>query len=414
VASPTGGRRAEESTRLLRAVYGATFFIRFAFGLTVSVFAAYITGHFSGLSASEVGAVGAITSAAPIGEFTTVLASGVLADRRGRFPVLLGGMIGGAIIFLAVSFTRADAALTGANFLFGVASGAILAASLAVVGDRAERDERGAAMGRFDAMNLLGWVLGFAVGLGILGEVPNALLPWLFRAGAGVLLLGLVFAIFESRGLREAPSRRQFHLGDIRRAVLRRDVLVVALPWLVIYMLVGTGLSFLGSAGSGIGVPPWELALLIGGGGLVLLLSQPYFGRLADRYGTYRLMVVGTAGFLGLMGSLAAISAFGPRPELLGAAGVSVLAALAYGPAALSALAGVSQRTSRGTTMAVYSLVISAGMILGLLGSSELYSRYQLLGLDIFFGSIGAALVALTIVRGWDLSTGRVPAESRG
>jgi len=401
----------EPSRRILRAVYGATFFIRFAFGLTVSVFAAYLTGHFSGLNLGEVGVVGVVTSAAPIGEFSTVLLSGIQADHYGRFPVLLGGMAASAALFVGVSLTRSAATLGTLNLLFGVASGAILAASLALVGDQTVVTVRGHAMGRFDATNLLGWVLGFAVGFGVLGSVPNSELPWVFRIGAVALVAGLLFAAAELRGYRERPGQVGMNLAEIRDAVLRRDVLLVALPWLVIYMLIGAAFAFLGSAGSGVGIPPYELGLLIGGAGLVLLLTQPLFGGFADRFGRFRLMAVGTAGFIGVMGCLVAITDLGARPELLGALGVSALAALAYGPAALAALADVSRQVNRGTTMAVYSLVISVGMILGLLGSSSLYSHLGSSGLTIFFGAIAVGLLLLTLIRGYDLRSGRSPPE---
>ncbi|MGI0151161.1 MAG: MFS transporter, partial [Thermoplasmata archaeon] len=149
-----------EAPRLLRAIYGATFFVRFAFGLTVSIFAAYIVGAYTGLSAPQVALVGIVTAAAPIGEFSTVLLSGVQADHYGRFPVLLTGMGVAGVLFLGISFSRSSTLLGLGNLLFGVASGAILASSLAVVGDEASVRVRGLAMGRFDAVNLLGWVLG--------------------------------------------------------------------------------------------------------------------------------------------------------------------------------------------------------------------------------------------------------------
>jgi MFS family permease len=402
VASPA----AAEGPRLLRAIYGATFFIRFAFGLTVSVFAAYVTGHFTGLSAPEVGLVGVVTGAAPVGEFSTVLLSGIQADHYGRFPVLLTGMGGAAVLFLVISFTRDAPALGISNLVFGVASGAILASSLAVIGDRAASDVRGHAMGLFDSMNLLGWVLGFAAGFALLGSLPNGTLPWVFRLGAAALVAGLLFALVERRGHVERASPVALRLAEVADAVLRREVLLLALPWVVIYMLIGAAFAFLGSAGSGVGIAPWELSALIGGGGMLLLVTQPYFGRLADRYGRFRLMAVGSAGFIGVLLLLIAITAWGARPVLLGGLGVSALAALAYGPAALAALADVSRTFNRGTTMAVYSLVISVGMILGLLGSSLLFASFQTRGIDLFFGLIAAGLAILTVLRGLDLRSG--------
>jgi MFS family permease len=391
----------------LSAVYRATFFVRFGFGLIVAVFAAYIAGRSVGLGAGDVGTVGLVSAAAPIGEFSTVLFSGVASDRYGRFPVLLSGMAAAAALLVLVSLVRLPLPLAAFNLLFGVSSGAILASSLAVVADRVEREHRGLAMGRFDAVNLLGWILGFAVGFGLLGVLPNAELPWIFRGGAALLAVGLLYT---RRLLRDRPEGRRpgtFDWGRIRDAIARREVLLVTLPWLVIYMLIGTGFVFLGSASTGAGVPATYLALLIGGGGLVLLLTQPYFGRLADRHGRMRLMGVGTGGFVALLASVGLLASFGPRPALLGVAGVSVLFALAYGPAALASLGDLSKAISRGTTMAVYTLVISLGMLLGLLVSTSLFSRFGTVGIDVFLAGVAIGLVALTTLRWHDLRTGR-------
>lgn len=392
---------------LLRAVFGATFFVRFAFGLTVSVFAAFIVGHSSSLSLEEVGLVGLVTAAAPIGEFSTVLLSGLHADRYGRGPVLLAGMAGSLLLFVSISFTRSPPLLGVANLLFGVSSGAILAASLAAIGDASAAGTRGWEMGRFDAVNLLGWVLGFAVGFAFLGVLVNSLLPWVFRIGAVFLAAGFIFAALEMRRVREATRHPTFSLAEIRDALLRRDVLLVTLPWLAIYLLLGAGFVYLGSAATTVGIPPVELGALIGGGGLLLLLTQPAFGRLADRYGQLRFMVLGTIGFLSLIACVGFIATHGVSPVLLGLTGICALAALAYGPAALAALTDLSHRINRATTMALYSLVVSVGMVLGLAGSSSLASAYGTPGVLAFLAIIGVALGGLTLARVIELQRAR-------
>lgn len=404
---------APESPRLLRAVFGATFFIRFGFGLTVSVFASYFAHESLGLSGGSLGLVGFLSSLAPIGEFTTVLLSGLAADRYGRFPILLFGTFSASALLAIMSLGRSADLLGGTNFLFGIASGAILAASLAVVADQSGRTERGFEMGRFDAVNLLGYILGFAAGLAALGTLPNSELPWLFRIGAAVLLAGFLFALASVRGYTEPTYRNTFQLHHIREAVLRRDVLLLVLPWFVIYVLLGAAFIFLGSAAKGVGLPLTWLAALIGGGGLVLLLTQPWFGRQADRRGRPLFLALGTIGFVSLLALAGLIAQYGPRDYLLGGIGISVLFALGYGPAALASLADVSRSLSRGTTMAVYSLVISAGMVAGLWGVSSLYSTYQAAGLDLFFLVIAAGLIVLTTMRLDDLRAQRAPAQER-
>jgi len=410
----TGGdapQRTPQPTRLLRAILGATFFVRFGFGLTISIFAAYLLGHTVPSNAEGVGVVGLVSALAPVGEFATVIFSGAAADRYGRFRILLFGMASASVLLLLTSFTRSPVGIGGINLLFGISSGAILASSLAVVGDQADPGKRGLEMGRFDAMNLLGWILGFAVGLGIQASLPNLDLAWAFRFGAGALALGLLFAAASGRGHEEAGVPGAFDLRRIRSAVLRRDVLLVTLPWLVIYLLLGTLLVNLGTAANGVGFPRLYVAVAIGGGGLLLLLTQPTFGRFADRFGRMRLMIVGTVGFAGVLTGAALLTAFGPQPWALGIVAVSAIAALAYGPAALAALADLSQELTRATTMAIYSLTISLGMLLGIVGSTQLYLRFGNNGLYLFFAIVAIGLVSLTTLRYLDLQKGHV-AES--
>jgi len=389
-----------ESPRPLAAVFLATFFVRFSFGITIAVFVDYLTGQSSGASGAALGVAGIVTAMAPIGEFTTVLFSGAAADRWGRYPVLFGGMGAAAVMFGIVAFTRSAIVLAGANFLFGIASGAILAASLAVVADRSRVDERGLEMGRFDAVNLSGWIAGFAFGFAVLASVPNSHLSFVFVIGAATLAVGIVGAAYLLRGPRlPLPRPALFSLRTVVRSAFRPSVLVVTLPWLAIYALLGAALSFLDQAVTGVGLDPLLIAAVIGGAGSLLVLTQPYFGRWADRIGRTRMLTVGATGFiLVLLFASLAIALDHPWPILVGL-GLSVVPALAYGPAALAALADLAGALSRATTMAIYSLTISAGMFVGLLASSQLYARFGDEGLYPFFGTIAAVLGVLTAVR---------------
>ncbi len=396
--------------RVLRAVFGATFLVRFAFGLTLSVFASYIARSSVGFGAESVGTIGLIAALAPIGEFSTVLLTGHLADRVGRTPVLLAS-IGSAAVFMAlIAFSRDPIWLGGVNFLFGVTSGAILTSSLAIVGDESGSDERGFEMGRFDAMNLLGWVLGFGLGFALLGLVPNRSLGEIFLLGGAVLAIGLGFAYGSLRGVpAAAPGHRGLPILELIRAAFRKEILLVTLPWLVIYLLLGTLFVFLGGASTAIGLPSWELGGLIGAGGLLLLATQPYFGRLADRFGRMRLMGVGTLGFIGVLIGAGDLATYGLSIPAVALVGVSALPALSYGPAALAALVDETRSISRATTMSVYTLTISLGMIGGLVLSTWLYDTFDSIGLDIYFAGIAIGLAALTLARWWGHRVGPAP-----
>jgi len=399
VLPPAAPSAPDERRRPLLAVLVATFFVRLGFGLTLAVFASYILGRSTGLTGSNVGAAGLISAMAPVGEFSTVLLSGALADRYGRWPVLFSGMAAAAVLFAVAATTRDRYALGAINLVFGVASGAILAASLAVVGDRADEAHRGYEMGRFDAMNLFGWVGGFALGFGLLGALPNDRLDLVFAGGAVALAGGLGVTAWLLRGAPTYHGTRAYSFRNVIQNVFRRSVLLVTLPWLVIYMLIGTALVFLGTAAQGIGISTTSLALVIGGGGAVLVVTQPYYGGLADRFGRNRLLTVGAIGFVGAMGCASLLLAYGVTYPILGGLGLSVILALAYGPAALAALADLTLEMSRATTMAIYSVTISLGMLVGLIASTGLYSRYGNAGIYVFFGLVSAGLILLTVAR---------------
>jgi MFS family permease len=409
VASDGGPPSPDLRRRPLLAVFVATFFVRFSFGTTIAVFVSYITGHGSGLSPSEIGVAGMVSAMAPLGEFSTVLLSGAAADRWGRYPVLFGGMASAAVLFVVVAATRSPVALGTANFLFGIASGAILAASLAVVGDRAGEEERGFEMGRFDAVNLFGWVGGYAFGLGVEGAIPNRDLGLVFLIGSAALTVGLLVAARLVRSSPTAPVRKEFSLGTVLRSAFRTTVLVVTLPWLVIYCLIGTMLAFLRPAANGVGIGTEYLAVAIGAGGALLVLTQPYFGKLADRTGRTRMMTIGATGFVLLLLFASLIIAYGPWWPLLAGIGISVVPALSYGPAALAALADLTRELSRATTMAVYSLTISVGMFVGLFASTSLIAHFGNAGLYPFFGAIALVLIALTAVRWREARRATIP-----
>lgn len=391
----------EQHRRPLLAVLVATFFVRLAFGITLAVFAAYIVHHSTGLGGNDVGVAGVVSAMAPVGEFSTVLLSGALADRYGRWPVLLSGMAGTAVLFASVALTRDVVALGAINLLFGVGSGAILAASLAVVGDRSEEAHRGYQMGRFDAVNLFGWTAGLGIGIGLLGYLPNARLGLVFALGAGLLASGFLATLLLLRGSAFYHGTRQYSFSTVLANVFRKSVLLVTLPWLVIYVLIGAALVFLGPATEGVGISTAVLGALVAGGGALLVVTQPYYGRLADRHGRTRLMTVGATGFVGAMVSACFLVSEGSRLEIptLVALGISAVVALSYGPAALAALADLSQMMNRATTMAIYSLTISLGMVVGIAGSAELYAHFANDGLYVFFGSVATALVVLTVAR---------------
>jgi len=76
---------------------------------------------------------------------------------------------------------------------------------------------------------------------------------------------------------------------------------------------------------------------------------------------------------------------------------------LAFGPAALAGLTDVSQSDKRGTTMGLYSVVISSSMIVGPIVTGFLVDNYGGFGVMMFLVSSAAAMGLFMVLRTLDV-----------
>jgi MFS family permease len=380
---------------LMLAVFLSAFFIRLGFGLTLSVYSFYI--------GSTVETTGLTAAAAPAMEAATVLFAGLAADRYGRLPVLKTALIAGAGLLFLMSFTRTPDYLAIISGFFGLASAAILASSLAVIGDLSKHNKRGLQMGRFDALNLGGWVYGFALGyvlVSVLNGVKDpAQLAMAFWVGAAAVVFALLLLSWLSRGHKELGQEHVLDPSRLKEALAKPVILLVILPWMAIYMLIGALFTFLGASATTLHVPTWELGVGVAVGGTVLLFTQPFYGRLSDRIGRSRVMLIGVIGFLGILAFGGAIVVWGLYIPFVAGLGFSAVGALAFGPSSLAALTDVSKTVSRATTMSLYSVVIAGGMAIGLVSASLLFTLWNGTGVLVFFALVGALLVVFTLLR---------------
>jgi MFS family permease len=129
---------------------------------------------------------------------------------------------------------------------------------------------------------------------------------------------------------------------------------------------------------------------------LVLAFTQPFFGHLSDEYGRNRLMILGMLSLIGLFATV--IVEFRSHLELTYLTPFFVVfgvGSFAFAPAALASLGDFAPERGRGTTMGVYSVVISLGTIIGPLLGGYLLDRYGLTSL--FYASLVILIAALGV-----------------
>jgi MFS family permease len=334
--------------------------------------------------------IGIVAASYPIAEMLTVVLFGVLADRLGRKPFLSLGLAVSSIVIFMFTLTGNFLALSVIHALQGICAAMVIASSLALVADHALVSLRGRAMGFYDFSNIAGYIVGPALA-GIL-EHSFSIASSFYAAS----LIAIVGAAVTYLTVREAANRVLHGETDafatFRLLFSNRKALAMFPVWLAVTTFIGMALTF--------GPRLIESPIQAGGGfalaAFVLAFSQPLFGFLSDRYGRERVMLFGTFSMLGLFASIIAVVRFGVNVWTAAPfIGVFGLGSFAFAPAALAAVADVAPTHGRGTTMGVYSLVISLGTVVGPLIAGYVLDNYDFT--TLLYVSIAIILVALSL-----------------
>lgn len=145
----------------------------------------------SGLPPRTIGLFVALTSAA---QLVTLAIGSRLADRVGRFPILLAGQMLYSSGLLVLSTAHILEQILPAAILIGTGSGSARAVPAALVGDLAAPHLRGAAMGVFRTLTDIGMIAGPAL-LGVLAAQAGYALTFLMLAAVLAASTGLLIFI---------------------------------------------------------------------------------------------------------------------------------------------------------------------------------------------------------------------------
>lgn len=392
--------------RMLSAVYASMFLIRLAFGISIVTFAIYLK------NAGDL-TYSLVVAASPLAELIAVPFAGLLSDRYGRKGVLLTGLALGAVSLYGLALTHHVGLLALVNALHGVAAAFIIVTTLAVIATYAPPERRGREMGFFNLANILGWISGFVVGF-LLLDVLAGRLEYTFVLSGVLATIGLVYANRMIALPNEQKVARSGHeppsLAELGRAVGNRRILLLTAPWLIVFMLIGALITFLPRiTGEVLDISGGRTAVAVLAVGALLMASQYFWGRLADRHGREMIMLVGAIGFALLMGVIvfSYFEAGEADPQAIFSNVMShwvllvlcLFTALAFAPAGLAAIADEAEDGAEGTTMSVYSLTLSLGFILGPPVVGAISEHVGGRGMVIYFATLAAGLLALVVTR---------------
>jgi MFS transporter, DHA1 family, solute carrier family 18 (vesicular amine transporter), member 1/2 len=320
---------------------------------------------------------------------------GRAADRLGRRPLLLGGLLLTTVGSVVIAFSDALLPLIAGRAIQGIGSAASWIAALALVSDLAPPGRKGEAIGFALAANSVG-----AIGGPALGGVGNDLLGY----EAPFLIVGTAAVLLVLAGARVLPAGAPGSSGDAF-ATMRR---ILRLPAVLPAALISVG------AAAALGlievVVPLDVderlglsAAAIGGlfAATIALdaLAAPIAGRRSDISGRPPIAAAGL-GLVGLSGVLLAL--LGGVPGVLAGLAVFGVGISASFAAAVPWLDDSFGGVDRGIAFAGLNILYSLGYTLGpLLGGGLLELVDPELAYWLLAGCALAAALAL-VARGSD------------
>lgn len=332
---------------------------------------------------------------------------GWVGDRFGRKLMVVRALLGLSVALWLMSFATTALQMLILRALQGAVSGFIPAA-IALVSAVAPRERQGYALGTLSSAQAAGVVMGPLVG-GVLADLVG--FRALFYITASVeLLAALAVLRFVREPRREGARTASASLRENLR-LARRQPLPVAITGLFLTQLaLLIVLPFFALFVESLGVAPERLStttgILIGLTGATMSVAAPLWGRVSDRFGRRRtiLVALGTgSATLFLQGMVSGVRALFVLRALQGVLAAGML------PALYSVIAHVTPEARRGGIMAFGSSATLLGGLVGPLSGGYLASSVGMRA--VFF--IAAAILALNGLNALRLPLDRKPREVR-
>lgn len=348
--------------------------------------------------AQEIGAgkavIGLIAAASTVTGILTSLPAGVLSDRLGRRPVMIGS---GVVFFtapLCYFLVRAPWQLALVRVYHGLATAVFGPVAMAFVADLAPT-RRGERLGYYSSSTLIGRALAPVVGGAILAATIWQGV-YVACAAAGALALAGVFLLPDTLSLPSTRDEPRAEHAPLRRILADRNILVTSVAEAAQFLAFGALETFLPLYALSVGVSKAAVGLLFGVQVGVRTLARPLMGVLSDRYGRKGPIVAG------LLVTAAATVLFAQVRSWLLLLSLSVVfgIGLSVASAATSAfVADLAPTAGRGAALGFMSTIMDVGQASGpvLLGAILETASYRW-GFAAVGGLVVAAALAFSLV----------------
>lgn len=306
------------------------------------------------------GEIGWIVIASTIPGILVSFPAGALSDFLGHRRVLLASLVVFASAPFLYLFVANAWQLMAVRFYHGFATAIFGTVATAAIAEHYAED-RAARLSAYSSITIVGRSIAPFLG-GALISLAGFGAVYLACAVSGVLALAAGVYLRDS-----APrAKRQPAMPHFRKSlvtVLRdRGIMLVSLVEAAQYLVFGAIEAFLALYAASLGIPAWQIGIILGVQLVAIVFMKPLMGRLSDRVGRKRIIIPGL-----LLGA-ASIALLPLLPGFAGLAALSLVFGLGFATVTSSTSALVADLTKDGrfgSSMGVLRTVMDVGQSIG-------------------------------------------------
>lgn len=352
-------------------------------------FSSYLRIPVLPLFAGSLGAgpaqVGTINGAFMLTAGLFSIPAGLLADRTGRKPPIIAGLLALALSSLLITQCRHPEQMAAAYVLFGAGLAAFAPAMLSLVADVMPPNRLGQAYGWYTTAIYIAMTLGPATG----GFLAIALgFPHVFViSGCLLLAVALLSLLVLPKG---TPRRKtELHLVLAGSWELLRNRRLVACLLATVGSCIGFGvfLTFLPLYASSLGHNPAQVGLLFAAQAITNVISRIPIGNLIDRADRRKVVAIG---LVCLAVSLASMGQFTQFANLTGCAVLLGIGMALTFTTVGAMIADLAPSIQRGLAMGMFNSCIYLGMMAG---SATTGIALERIGYPYVFAAVGGVVL---------------------
>jgi MFS family permease len=316
------------------------------------------------LFAASLGAspaeIGWIVVASTIPGILVSFPAGALSDFLGQRRVLLASLV----VFATAPFLYllVDSAwqLMAVRFYHGFATAIFGTVASAAIAERYTAD-RAARLSTYSSVTIVGRSIAPFLG-GALISLASFGAVYVACALSGALALGAGMLMRDAA----PPPSHKIELPHFRQSLVTvlkdRGILLVSLVEAAQYLVFGAIEAFLALFAAALGIPAWQIGIILGVQLVSIVFMKPLMGRVSDRVGRKQVIVPGLA-----VGALS-IVLLPTLPNFIGLSLLSLLFGLGFATVTSSTAALVADLTRDGrygSSMGVLRTVMDVGQSIG-------------------------------------------------